>query len=69
MDDVINRFIFKLKHNVKYHLFDIFPGGAALLRARGVGAGSVPSTMVSEGTDGVVGNPGRNSPNVLLYVS
>ncbi|XP_072041465.1 aqualysin-1-like [Amphiura filiformis] len=43
-------------------------GGAALLLARGVAAGSVPATMVSEATSGVVGNPGRNSPNLLLYV-
>jgi len=44
-------------------------GAAALLLARGVSAGSVPNTIVSEGTSGVVTSPGRGSPNVLLYVS
>jgi len=44
-------------------------GAAALLLQRGVSAGSVPDTMVSEATSGVVGNPGRQSPNTFLYVN
>ncbi|XP_072039540.1 uncharacterized protein [Amphiura filiformis] len=43
-------------------------GAAALLLARGVSAGLVPSTMVNEATGGVVGNPGWGSPNEFLYV-
>ncbi|XP_072033252.1 aqualysin-1-like [Amphiura filiformis] len=44
-------------------------GGAALLLARGVSAGAVHDTIVNEATSGVVSNPGRNSPNLMLYVS
>ncbi|XP_072034529.1 aqualysin-1-like [Amphiura filiformis] len=44
-------------------------GGAALLLARGVSAGAVHDTIVAEATSGVVSNPGRNSPNLMLYVN
>ncbi|XP_072041466.1 aqualysin-1-like [Amphiura filiformis] len=43
-------------------------GASALLLARGVSAGAVHDTIVAEATSGVVGNPGRNSPNLLLFV-
>ncbi|XP_072042798.1 aqualysin-1-like [Amphiura filiformis] len=43
-------------------------GATALLLARGVSAGDVHDTIVNEATSGVVGNPGGNSPNLLLYV-
>lgn len=43
-------------------------GAAALLLASGNSASSVPSAMVNGATNGVVGNPGWGSPNLLLYV-
>ncbi|KAJ8050906.1 Subtilisin-like protease 2 [Holothuria leucospilota] len=43
-------------------------GAAALLLQRGVSAGDVPSTIVSEATKGIVINPGSCSPNEFLYV-
>ncbi|XP_072041366.1 extracellular serine proteinase-like [Amphiura filiformis] len=43
-------------------------GAAALLLQRGVSASEVHDTVVAEATSGVVTNPGRNSPNLFLFV-
>ena len=49
-------------------LFITSLGAAALLRARGVSAGNVPSTLVNEATPNKISNVGSGSPNELLYV-
>ncbi|XP_072041368.1 aqualysin-1-like [Amphiura filiformis] len=42
-------------------------GASALLLQRGVSAKAVHDTIVAGATSGVVSNPGRNSPNLMLF--
>ena len=60
--------MYRYSKNIKVVTCILLLGAAALLLARGVSADSVPSTMVSEATSGVVTDPGTGSPNLLLYV-